>query len=511
MTKRNAVWNPPAEVSREQCLADSGAVMAMPDIPLKEYEDLVRIRAVGLDWDIGAQIYEPEDPARILVGADGRKAGAYLLSGGDGDFKTMAPVARLLAGKFGFKVATMTYPGRLYLDDPSRDWPGDTINPDGTIRTPIWLSGEHITPDQYEVVKDSSIRERYGTRTVLHAKPGTTFWDRMAGWPAAFEEGGKQVMARNLPDGEYSVYVHGHSTGGPFVFMLSQRVPNVAGVMAVENSSFGYINEAKLKVTGSLGAIGDYERRVTETSRVDPFYELYIRTWRDKARYIGPREARPGRTRGPHAAAAGHRGGHGGLGSRQDPAPVQVRVHRQHQHRAVAGRGRPGRGGANGPRRARHRSAAAAVPGLRAGAPGPRCQTGATGPFLRHQGQPRPHGRRLPEHGDAHVRPHGAGAQDRVDALPGGCPFLLDAGDGPACGCGAGRRQDLARRRHRRVLPVRERRQRLMSGEAAKLEYTTHAVHVMTEREIPVAWVEWVIDEPALRPHIIMRINRTGY
>ena len=38
-----------------------------------------------------------------------------------------------------------------------------------------------------------------------------------------------------------------------------------------------------------------------------------------------------------------------------------------------------------------------------------------------------------------------------------------------------------------------------MSGEAAKLEYTTHAVHVMTERAIPVAWVEWVIDEPALR------------
>ena len=51
----------------------------------------------------------------------------------------------------------------------------------------------------------------------------------------------------------------------------------------------------------------------------------------------------------------------------------------------------------------------------------------------------------------------------------------------------------------------------MMSGGAAKLEYTTHAVHVMTERKMPVAWVEWVIDEPALRPHIIMRINRTGY
>ena len=288
MTNADAVWEPPAEVSRAQCLADSGAVLALPDIPLKEYEDLVRIQAVGMDWDIGAQIYEPEDPGKILVGADGRKAGAYLLSGGDGDFKTMAPVARLLAGKFGFKVATMTYPGRLYLDDPSRNWPGDTINPDGTIRTPTWLTGEHITPDQYEVIRDSSLRERYGTRTVLHAKPGTTFWYRLAGWPAAFEEGGKQVMARNLPDGEYSIYVHGHSTGGPFVFMLSQRVPNVAGVMAVENSSFGYINEAKLAVQGSLGAIGDYERWVTETSRLDPFYELYVRTWRDKARYIGP-------------------------------------------------------------------------------------------------------------------------------------------------------------------------------------------------------------------------------
>lgn len=281
-------WTPPDEISRDQCLAESEAVLAMPDIPLREHEDLFRIQTVGLDWNIGAQIYEPEDPSKILIGADGKKVGVYLLSGGDGDFKTMAPVARLLAGKFGMKVATMTYPGRLYLDDPSRHWPGDTISPDGTIRTPMWLTGEHITPDQYEVITDTSIRERYGTRTVLHAKPGTVFWDRMAGWPAAFEEGGIQTMARNLPEDEYSIYVHGHSTGGPFVFMLSQRVPNVAGVMAIENSAFGYINEAKLAKIGSLGAIGDFEKVVTETKRTDPFYELYIRTWRDKARYVGP-------------------------------------------------------------------------------------------------------------------------------------------------------------------------------------------------------------------------------
>ena len=288
MMQKKPSWGPPAEISRTECLADSRQVLAMPDIPFREYEDLFRIQAVGMEWDIGAQIYEPQDPERTIVGADGRKAGAYLLSGGDGDFKTMAPVAQLLAGKFGFKVVTMTYPGRLYLGAVSRAWPRDPITPAGTIRTPIWLIGENITPDQYEVVKDSSIRERYGTRTVLHARPGTDFWYRLAGWPAAVEEGGKQAMARNLPEGEFSIYVHGHSTGGPFVFMLSQRVPNVAGVMAVENSAFGYINEAKLAVTGSLGTIGDFEKRVTETSRTDPFYELYVRTWRDKARYIGP-------------------------------------------------------------------------------------------------------------------------------------------------------------------------------------------------------------------------------
>ena len=153
-------WIAPDEVTREQCLTASREVLAMPDIVFNEYEDLIRIQAVGMDWDIGAQIYEPEAPEQICIGADGKKVGVYLLSGGDGDFKTMAPVAKLLAGKFGMKVATMTYPGRLYLDDASRHWPGDTINPDGTIRTPQWLTDEHITSDQYEVIKDSSIRER---------------------------------------------------------------------------------------------------------------------------------------------------------------------------------------------------------------------------------------------------------------------------------------------------------------------------------------------------------------
>jgi hypothetical protein len=111
----------------------------------------------------------------------------------------------------------------------------------------------------------------------------------MAAWPLAFEEGGKEAMLRHFPEGEYSIYVHGHSTGGPFVNMLSQRVPNVAGVLAIENSPFGYINRAKHAWSGEMGKIKGYELVETAKqlpSRKDPFEELYIRSWRDLARYV---------------------------------------------------------------------------------------------------------------------------------------------------------------------------------------------------------------------------------
>lgn len=38
----------------------------------------------------------------------------------------------------------------------------------------------------------------------------------LAAWPLAFEEGGKHAMTRHFPEGEYSIYVHGHSTGCAF-------------------------------------------------------------------------------------------------------------------------------------------------------------------------------------------------------------------------------------------------------------------------------------------------------
>lgn len=283
------VWEPPAQYSRDEVVAVSESVLGSPEIPLTQTEDVFRLNVVGLDWDLGVMVYEPADPAKIARGADGKKIGVFILHGGSGDYKSMEPVSKLFAGKFGHKVVAMTFPGRLYLDDPSRDWPDDTIHADGTVRTPIYKRGLHIGPDQYDVVNDVSMRARYGTRTVARAKEGTPFYDYMAGWPMAFEAGMKDAMRRHFPEGEYSIYLTGHSTGGPHVFMISQRVPNVAGMIAVENSPFGFIGEQTHLWSGALGKVAGFERvKKSGTPRTDPFNELYIRTWRDRARYAGP-------------------------------------------------------------------------------------------------------------------------------------------------------------------------------------------------------------------------------
>src|SRR5262249_27569707 len=167
------------------------------------------------------------------------KAGFFLLHGGSGDFKGIERHSKLLASKFGFKVIAGTFPGRFYFPDASHDWPGDTIHADGTVRTPLWKQGEAITPDQYDVVKDPSMRNRYGTRTLARAKPDTNFYYRMAAWPAAFEEGMIEANRRHFPEREFSVYAQGHSTGGPFICMLSQRIPPPSGVCCRKNPTDG--------------------------------------------------------------------------------------------------------------------------------------------------------------------------------------------------------------------------------------------------------------------------------
>jgi hypothetical protein len=270
MLTTRIAWEPPALVSRPEIVSASDEILGLPDRKVREREDLFRIQSLGMDWDIGGQVFEPDDVPR---GADGKRIGLFILHGGAGDHRGKASMARLIAGKLGYKVATMTYPGKLYLDDESREWPGDTINPDGTARTPIWKAGEHITPDQYELVEDRSDpqkRAKWGTLFFLRARDGTLFYDRMAAWPKAFEDAMIAVCRRHFPADDYSVYLHGHSTGGPFVHMLLQRVDNVAGLVGAETSPWGAI------YSQMLGMRWDF-----------PFTYLTLRTWRHIAKYAG--------------------------------------------------------------------------------------------------------------------------------------------------------------------------------------------------------------------------------
>jgi hypothetical protein len=288
-------YEPPSDVQLESIVAATNEMLDRPDIPLKGemgyVEDIIRFETVGMQWDVGMSVHEPVDASRITVGADGKKVGIFLLHGGSGHFKSMHRQARILSGKFGYKVVCMSFPGRHAFHTEDRNWPGKNVREDGSVRTPIWLRGEEIGRDEYEIVMDTGQRPRYGTRRLAKAIPGTNFYFRMAGWPMALEKGGVEAMRRHFPEGEFSIYLHGHSTGGPLVNMLSQRVPNVAGMMAIENSSFGYIYRAQSAWGGQLGKIGDYDL-VKEAkqlpSRSDPFDELYIRSWRDSARYVGP-------------------------------------------------------------------------------------------------------------------------------------------------------------------------------------------------------------------------------
>jgi hypothetical protein len=145
---------------------------------------------------------------------------------------------------------------------------------------PMWNRDRPITRDQYEVVEDTSVRPKYGTVIMACAKPGTDFHHRLASWPLAFEDGAREMLRRHLPGTEFSVYVHGRSTGGPFSFLVTQRVPNIVGVIGMENSPFGYIFRAQSRASGNAEGLtfGD----------VVPFNCLQVRTWRDAARMLGP-------------------------------------------------------------------------------------------------------------------------------------------------------------------------------------------------------------------------------
>src|SRR5262245_62508308 len=114
-------WEPQAVIPREQALQLHRDVMAMPSRPIQIREEIFRLHQLEMDWDIGVVIYEPQDASRIPRGPDGKKVGIFLLHGGVSDFKSVERVGKLLPEKFGIKVASMTFPGRFYLNDPERD------------------------------------------------------------------------------------------------------------------------------------------------------------------------------------------------------------------------------------------------------------------------------------------------------------------------------------------------------------------------------------------------------
>ena len=263
-------WEPPKTLDQKELISLSDTVLNHQTMAFEKKEHIFRIEALEMIWDVGVMIYEPSNPTHTPKDAHGKKVGIFVLPGGSGDYRAMEPLTNLLVKKLGYRVATMTYPGRLYLNDKNRDWPDDTFNTDGTVRTPIWQKGEKIQPEEYEVIIDETLRSRYGRRMVARAKPGTNFYNRMAAWPVAFEDAMKTVCQEHFPKDDFSIYVHGHSTGGPFVHMLTQRVDNIRGVVGIENSPFGYIYQ---KMVG-------YEWK-------GPFNDLLIRTWRDIARYRG--------------------------------------------------------------------------------------------------------------------------------------------------------------------------------------------------------------------------------
>ena len=107
------------KIARPELVEISKKVLAMPDIPLQAREEIIRIRALEMDWDIAAMVYQPVDASRVPTGADGKKVGLFLLHGGSGDHRSMDRFARFLTAKFGYKIVNMSC--LLYTSPSPRD------------------------------------------------------------------------------------------------------------------------------------------------------------------------------------------------------------------------------------------------------------------------------------------------------------------------------------------------------------------------------------------------------
>jgi hypothetical protein len=60
-----STWEPAPVVSREEVLRLHHGVAAMPAIPSNIREDIFRIHALEMAWDIGVVVYEPSDQSKF--------------------------------------------------------------------------------------------------------------------------------------------------------------------------------------------------------------------------------------------------------------------------------------------------------------------------------------------------------------------------------------------------------------------------------------------------------------
>jgi hypothetical protein len=121
---------------------------------VRRTEDLFRLSALGLDWDIGVRVYEPQ-PRTTIRARRRRKAVRHLFCcmAAPGDFKSNGKVRAPLRGEVRLQGRHHDVPGEALSRRSEPRLARDTIRPDGTVRTPIWHHGEYVTPDQYVLVQ----------------------------------------------------------------------------------------------------------------------------------------------------------------------------------------------------------------------------------------------------------------------------------------------------------------------------------------------------------------------
>ena len=99
-TAAPATWEPPASIPKAELVSISERVLARSDVPFDVREDVFRINALGLDWDIGGEVFTPNDPSRIARGPNGRQLAFFYLHGGAGDHRTRRFYRLCVAGAF---------------------------------------------------------------------------------------------------------------------------------------------------------------------------------------------------------------------------------------------------------------------------------------------------------------------------------------------------------------------------------------------------------------------------